>query len=168
MAYFISHIQYETSERGISLNHKEKRLADSGTLNPNPEEVTDPLFKGHVFFDAQDLIQVKYEMLRRVEKEGRSVAQVAKDFGFSRRHFYELQKQFSEAGLLGFLPEKRGPKGGHKLTSEIVAFIDTQIEKNSSLNATKLAEIVENQFNTKVHPRSIERALERKKKGQKP
>jgi len=40
-------------------------LRSSGTLNRNPQRVSDPLFSGHAFFDAQDLVQIKYEMLRR-------------------------------------------------------------------------------------------------------
>ncbi len=49
-------------------NHKQKRLREAGTLNPHPEKVTDELFRERSFFDRADLLQVKYEMLRCVEK----------------------------------------------------------------------------------------------------
>ena len=45
---------------------KRQTLRRHGTLNPEPESVTDPLFHGNDFFDPNDLVQVKYEMLRRV------------------------------------------------------------------------------------------------------
>ena len=46
---------------------KIKTLRQQGVLNSHPEAVTDPLFQTADFFDPQDLLQVKYEMLRRVE-----------------------------------------------------------------------------------------------------
>ena len=52
------------------------------------------------------------------------MTQAARDFGFSRRHFYALQKQFGEHGFPGFVPKKRGPKGAHKLTDDVVDFLD--------------------------------------------
>ena len=48
---------------------KKKKLTESGTLNPNAHKITDPLFKSNDFFDPDDLLQAKYEMLRRVEKD---------------------------------------------------------------------------------------------------
>ena len=46
---------------------KRKLLQQQGVLNPNAAQVKDPLFQSSDFFDAEDLVQVKYEMLRRVE-----------------------------------------------------------------------------------------------------
>lgn len=147
-----------------SSTHKKKKLTESGTLNPHAHKITDPLFSEHDFFDADDLLQAKYEMLRRVEKDGRSVTDATKNFGFSRRHFYVLQKQFSNEGLHGLLPEKRGPKSAHKLNDEIMDFITTQIEVDPSLGTSSIGAIIEKKFGIKAHRRSIERALERKKK----
>jgi transposase len=146
------------------LRGKRQKLASSGTLNPAPEKVQDRLFQSHTFFDPDDALQVKYEMLRRVEKDGRSVTQAAKDFGFSRRHFYALQKQFGEHGFQGFVPKKRGPKGAHKLTDDVVDFLDQARQAHPSGKAAELARRVHKQFGLTVHPRSVERALARKKK----
>ena len=46
---------------------KDASLAESRTLNPHPEAVTDPAFTAGAFFDPADLVQVKYEMVRAVE-----------------------------------------------------------------------------------------------------
>ena len=46
---------------------KTQALAASRTLNPRPEKVTDPAFCPGGFFDPADLVQVKYEMVRRAE-----------------------------------------------------------------------------------------------------
>ena len=144
---------------------KKKKLTESGTLNPNAHKITDPLFKSNDFFDPDDLLQAKYEMLRRVEKDERTVSDTAKSFGFSRRHFYVLQKQFANEGLHGLLAEKRGPKGAHKLNEKIMEFINTQMEKDPTLRPPDISMIIEKKFGIKAHRRSIERALERKKKG---
>ncbi|MCP4947116.1 MAG: hypothetical protein GY923_06385 [Aestuariibacter sp.] len=47
---------------------KRQLLQDSGTLNSHAEQVTDELFQQYAFFDREDLVQVKYEMLRCVDK----------------------------------------------------------------------------------------------------
>ena len=146
------------------VRQKRQLLQDSGTLNPHAERVTDELFQHYAFFDREDLVQVKYEMLRCVENEGRSVSQAARDFGFSRRHFYVIQRQFAERGFQGLVPEKRGPRGAHKLDAAVMAFVRQALEEDPSLKAPALARRIQAQFHRQVHPRSIERALARKKK----
>src|ERR687888_298362 len=44
---------------------KIRALLEEGTLNLTPEQVRDPKFQQNEFFDPRDLVQVKYEMLRR-------------------------------------------------------------------------------------------------------
>jgi hypothetical protein len=62
---------------------KESALRRHHALNPRPNAVRDPAFtSGNPFFDPRDLVQVKYEMLRRVREEGDSVSQAAAEFGF--------------------------------------------------------------------------------------
>ena len=63
-------------------------LRQRGTLNPRAQKVRDPLFATDAFFDARDLVQVKYEMVRRVRVDGQPVSQSATMFGFSRHHQY--------------------------------------------------------------------------------
>ena len=65
-------------------------LKKYGALNLRPERVKDTLFLEEEFFDPHDLMQTKYEMLRRVQKDGESVTQAASRFGFSRLSFYRI------------------------------------------------------------------------------
>ena len=120
-------------------NRKKKILQASGTLNRNPDNVSDDLFQERAFFDKTDLLQVKYEMLRCVEKESRPVSKAAQAFGFSRRHFYEIQKQFAEAGFQGLMPEKRGPRSAHKLDDEVLRFVRAAIDDDPTLKALALS-----------------------------
>jgi len=143
---------------------KLQTLLAQGTLNPRADDVRDPAFVDSEFFDPRDLVQVKYEMLRRVQSEGRSVADAAESFGVSRPTFYKAQADFAREGLAGLLPGKRGPRGPHKLTSKVMAFVIETLDEDPTLEAAAIAELVERKLGVHVHPRSIERALARVKK----
>ena len=60
---------------------KAAALAETRTLNPRPESVRDQEFGSSEFF-ARDLVQVKYEMVRRVRVDGAAVTRTAAAFGF--------------------------------------------------------------------------------------
>ncbi len=143
---------------------KLEALRAQGTVNARAQDVRDPGFLDSEFFDPRDLIQVKYEMLRRVRSDGRAVADTAASFGVSRPTFYKAQTDFERDGLAGLLPGKRGPRGPHKLTSEVVVFITRTVEKEPNLDIAALVERIEQKFGVRVHPRTIERALVRTKK----
>jgi hypothetical protein len=82
---------------------KLEALRDGGSLNPRPQDVSDPLFANDSFFDPRDLVQVKYEMLRRVQNEGHSVTGAATAFGFSRPSFYQALSALEQGGRALFL-----------------------------------------------------------------
>jgi transposase len=147
---------------------KRKALREHGTLNVRASAVKDPLFQNSEFFDPQDLVLVKYEMLRRVRVEGLSVATSAKAFGFSRVAFYQAQAAFQKEGLPGLLPRRRGPKGANKLTDAVLEFIDHQRAADSTLRSPQLAVLLRKHLRLAVHPRSIERALARRAKKGRP
>ncbi len=145
---------------------KLEALGKNGTLNAHPEVVTDDLFSESEFFDPRDLVQVKYEMLRRVRQDGMTVSQAAKIFGFSRVSYYQIQHAYEQHGLAGLMPHQRGPRHAHKLTEEVMAFISSCKEKTGYLQAADMAIRIKEHFGLSVHPRSIERALKRQlKKG---
>ena len=141
---------------------KRDALARQGALHRHPERVRDGLFLGHNFFDPQDLVQVRYEMLRRARVEGLSPTQAARSFGVSRTSFYHAAAAFAAGSLVGLLPKRRGPKQRHKLTGEVLGFLREQLAADASLRAARLAELVEAHFGRRIHPRSIERALAQK------
>jgi transposase len=143
---------------------KEEALRSQGALNPRPESVTDPKFKGDPFFDARDLVQVRYEMVRRVEVEGEPVTDTARAFGCSRPTFYKTKEALGSEGLPGLLPRKRGPRGGHKMKGEILAAVLSAKEEDSSVSPEDLARMVLSRFGVSVHPRTVRRALSRRKK----
>lgn len=143
---------------------KLRTLQQQGTLNPRPKAVRDELFLQNDFFDSRDLVQVKYEMLRRVRTEGESVTDAATSFGFSRPSFYQAQSAFEQDGLAGLVPQKRGPKQAHKLTEEVLTFIGELRQQEPSIRLPDLVKRIQQRFDTKVHPRSIERSLLRHQK----
>lgn len=144
-----------------TIDPKLQSLREQGTLNPHPQAVTDDLFAESEFFDPRDLMQVKYEMLRRVEKDRQSVTEAATKFGFSRPSFYQAQTAVARGGLAGLIPLKRGPKQARKLTAEIMEFLQQARQEDPTSRAASLASLIKERFDVAVHPRTVERALVR-------
>jgi transposase len=145
---------------------KTDALKALGVQHPHPERVTDSLFQDHDFFDPHDIVQVKYEMIRRVKKEGKSVTEAAAGFGFSRVAFYQAQAAYEAEGLAGLIPEKRGPRHARKLSPEVMAFVERLRHREPDLSHPELARRIEERFGFTIHVRSVERALERGQKKQ--
>jgi transposase len=143
---------------------KPDALRRHGSLNPHPGRVQDPLFATTDFFDARDLVQVKYEMVRRVRVDGQPVSRSAAAFGVSRPTLYQAQAALARGGLAALVPKKPGPRRSHKLSPEVVDFLDRARAEAPALRAPELARRVRVQFGRTVHPRSIERALARREK----
>ena len=143
---------------------KQDALRQHATLNPRPAGVLHALFATSEFFDPHDLLQVKYEMLRLVSVDKRSISEAAKACGFSRPSFYQAQAAFEQHGLAGLIAHKPGPHGGHKLTPAVMQFLTEARTADPGVRAERLATWVRKRFRVQVHPRSIERQLLRKKK----
>jgi len=117
---------------------KAAELARSRTLNAHPDAVRDEGFVSSEFFDARDLVQVKYEMVRKVETGDASVRGAADAFG------------------------------AHKLTDEVLDYAQTLLAADPALGSTALADAVGQHFAIAVHPRSVERALARREAARSP
>lgn len=139
---------------------RQQALIASGTAHPHPRAVSDPLFRDSAFFDPNDLVQVKYEMLRSVQMGALPVVQAALAFGLSRPVFYVTRAQFNREGLQGLLPRKRGPKQAHKLNDESLAVLAKAIhEKQNMPSGAELALLLAQRCGIQAHPRSIIRRL---------
>lgn len=143
---------------------KSEALRKQGSLNPHPEGIRDPLFAEEVFFDPRDLVQVKYEMVRRVRVDRQPVSRSADAFGFSRPSFYKAQAALDGGGLPALVPKRPGPRRAHKLDDEVLDFLERALAKEGALPSVELARRVEKRFGRSVHPRSVERALKRRGK----
>ncbi len=146
-------------------NSKLEELRRRNALHPHPERVTSELFTSGVFFDPHDAVQVKYEMLRRVRVDGISVTRAVKEHGYTRPTFYEAKKAVEQDGIAGLLPAKRGPHSAHKLSKEVMAYVGELLRESPALVTRELVKEISKRFGIKVHPRSVERALDREKKG---
>jgi transposase len=142
---------------------KVKALLEEGTLNPTPEKVRDQKFQENEFFDPRDIVQVKYEMLRRVSIENASVTHATKEYGVSRPTYYQSKASFDKGGIAGLVPRKRGPRGPHKLQGEALAFVEQQLVAGEPVRARELAKLIRQKFAFNIHPRTIERAVAGKK-----
>jgi len=145
-----------------SKHPKVRALLEEGTLHPAPEKVHDAKFHDSEFFDPHDVVQVKYEMLRRVSVENASVTNATEEYGVSRPTYYQTKASFDESGIAGLVPKKRGPRGPHKLQGEVLAFIQEQLVAGEPIRARELAKLIRQKFGLDVHPRTIERAVVKK------
>lgn len=150
--------------RGAGKDRKVEALQAQRSLNPRPEAVKDEAFAGSEFLDPRDLVQVKYEMVRRVRVEGDAVSRSAAAFGFSRPSFYQAAAALGAGGLPALVPARPGPRRAHKLSAEVVAFAEAALAEDPSLRARDLVGPIAERFGISVHPRSIERALARKRR----
>ena len=103
-------------------------------------------------------------MLRRHSVEEASIVEVASRFGVSRPTVYQAQAAFQQAGLSGLLPRHRGPKEGHKLSTEVIEYVRTLRAGEPGLTTVACVQAVQEKFGIAVHRRSLERALSGKKK----
>jgi transposase len=147
-------------------DEKARALRAAGALNTHATALNDPAFRTHPFFDARDLVQVKYEMLRRVQVDGQSITQTTANFGFSRPVFYAAQAALARGGLPALVPQRPGPRRRHKLRPEIHHFLQQVRLEEPTAHLGELAERVETRFGVRLHPRTLERVLGPRPKSQ--
>ncbi|HUY49274.1 MAG TPA: hypothetical protein VMV92_26725, partial [Streptosporangiaceae bacterium] len=82
---------------------------------------------------------------------------------YSRPSYYQAAAALAASGLDGLVPAKPGPRGGHKLTEQILIWAEQQLAADPALKAARLAGPIAGEFGVRVHPRSIERALARRR-----
>jgi transposase len=143
---------------------KSEALREHGSFNPRLQKVHDELFQQSEFFDPRDLVQVKYEMLRRVRVDDISVTRASAAFGVSRPTYYQAQAALDRGGIPALVSKRPGPRQAHKLSDAVLQFIDEQRLRDKTLRAVALAQMVQERFGMSLHPRSIERALSRRQK----
>jgi transposase len=142
-------------------NPRVQALVEEGTLNPSPEKIKDPKFLESEFFDPHDIVQVKYEMLRRVSVENAPVTGATDEYGVSRPTFYQTKASFEKAGIAGLVPRKRGPQGPHKVQGEVLQFIQEQVVTGKPIRARQLTKQILKRFGLDIHPRTIERVVKK-------
>ena len=139
---------------------KHTEMRGNGTFNYRANKVLSEVFAGSAFFDAHDLIQVKYEMLRAASKRQGDVTSVAAVFGFSRVSFYHIKKEFEENGIAGLAPKKRGPKGSRKLKGDDLEFAKGLVGTHTKL---QIVTLLREERGVVVSKRTLERQLSDKK-----
>lgn len=84
--------------------------------------ISDPRFISGSFFNPDDSVQVRYEMLRRVENGESTVKDATAMYGYSRQAYYDFREAFGKGGMIALAAKKAGPKGPRKMTDEVKKF----------------------------------------------
>ena len=143
-----------------SLTSKKDEMRKNGSFNRRANEVSEGIFKRYQFFDASDIIQVKYEMLRAVEYGDGDVSSTSKSFGFSRVSYYQIKKEFDENGIAGLMPKKRGPKGSRKVNQDDIEFAKTLVYTHTK---AQIVALLKEERGVEISKRTLERQLSDKK-----
>ena len=126
-------------------------------LNLEPERVQDPNFIQQTdFFDPKDIVQVKYEFLRRCEVEKKEVASTCHDFGFSRTTYYNVQRAFYNGGLPQLMGKPRGRQKPIKLTETVLGFLIAEKARNNNLAAKEMAKRLKERHQVDLTERMIQ------------
>lgn len=144
---------------------KTEILKKNGTYNRNYHAVKAEEFQQGIFFDAKDLAQVKYEMLRSVAKGENSVLEASSKYGFSRQSFYSIKNVMEKEGIGALIPKKTGPKDSHKLTTECQAFIDRYAESHPDAKSSEINKAMQAETGVCVHDRTVGRYMSKKDRG---
>ena len=163
-AVYIFNITVMKNNIPSNKDSKNDALRAAGTQHPNPNVVQDEAFLQGGFFDPNDLVQVKYEMLRRHRDKQKSVTEVAKTFGTSRQAFYAAKALFDNQGIPGLIPKRRGPRGAHKCSEEVLDFAEQWKKLHKTERSSRLSEAIEKRFRISINHRSVDRALVLRKK----
>jgi len=103
------------------------------------------------------------EMVRKVRAGGAPVTEAAAAFGYSRPAYYAAAAALESSGLDGLVPARPGPRGASKLTEEVLAWAEEQLAASPGLRPAQLPDRIGDAFGVRVHPRSVERALARRR-----
>ncbi len=142
---------------------KAKTLIESGSFNRNADSVRNPMFRSNPYFDPQDLVQVKYEMLRAVKTNGLNVSEASLQFGFSRTAYYKIEKRFYDAGIDGLCAKKTGPKFPSKITPDIIEFVAQLKGDDPGIINDNIVERIREEKGVSIHKRSLQRVQAKKK-----
>ena len=146
---------------------KSKRdiLIENGTYNKNKDKVTADDFQHSIFFDPTDVVQVKYEMLRSVEKGGKSITEASHEYGLSRETYYKSKRRFDSEGMYGLTSKESGPKSPHKMTQEVCDYIDGYLVDHPDAKSTQVCDVILADLNISLSYKTIDRYLAKKALG---
>lgn len=140
-------------------------LKENGTYNPDGHSVLAEDFQHGIFFDPYDLLQVKYEMLRSVEKKELSVTEASDKYGLSRQTYYITKERMEKGGIFALLPRKTGPQKNIKLTDAGLHFIDRYLAQHPDAGSHEVNCALAAETGINVHDRTIARYLSKKRQG---
>ena len=149
------------ARRGSAEDPKVAALRESRCLNPHPGQVTDEAFLAEEFFDARDAVQVKYEMVRASAWTARRSPPQRQRSGTPGRRTTRQPPRWPPPGWTAWCRPSPGPRGGHKLTGQILSWAEQQLAGDPALRRPAWPGRSPTAFGVRVHPRSIERALAR-------
>jgi hypothetical protein len=115
--------------------------------------------KGKLAVPAEDGVLRKFAMLYEGVCEGLGATQAARQHGYTKQRFYQLQAALAQGGVRALQGSKRGPKGPYRCTEEVVR----QVIRYRFLDPDASAAVIARKLNQTGHGisvRSVQRVIE--------
>lgn len=142
---------------------KREALKEAKAWNPDAELVKADIFHSHPFFDPEDRVQVKYEMIRAREIERVPLKEACAQFCFTRESYRHILERFHAEGIKGLFERTRGRRGPIKAKEPVREFIREEYARNKGLSAEDLALLCSQKFDVAISQRTIFRVLEKRR-----
>ena len=151
-----------------SKTSKRQALQQVRAFNPHPEQVKAQRFETYAFFDPEDKVQVKYEMLRQREVDRAPLVVSCREFGFTRESYRQVLERFRSEGMGGLFGRKPGRRQPLKVSESVRNWLRNEHGREESLGADELARRCAEQTGVRLSRRTVYRVLadaeEQKKK----
>ncbi|MDI6785296.1 MAG: helix-turn-helix domain-containing protein [bacterium] len=115
------------------------------------------------FFKLQDLVQIRYEMLRESITSGKSISEICVKYNYSRERFYHFKKRFEEEGIVGLMNRRGGPKKPHKINKEIeeIIIVKRKNKGKNGKNIYTIAQELKKEGIIEISAKTVERVLKK-------
>lgn len=131
-------------------------------LYPTPDRVQDARFVEHQeFFDPNDSVQVKYELLRDCHVQGCDVVSASQRFGVSRTTYYNVLRAFHQGGIPGLVGHARGRPKPLKLNDYVLGYLISEKARDPNLPASKMVERLQARYDVELSTRMIQHVWQR-------
>lgn len=109
--------------------------------------------------EPSDTVAWKFTMLLKASiTNEKTIEQIAREFGYTREHFYVIKKQYEEGGSQALLDKPKGPKSNYRRTKEIEKKIIRHRFLDPDANCEVIAQKM-NQTGDQISQRSVERTI---------
>jgi len=113
---------------------------------------------GKLNIKENDIAAKKLAILIDVKCKGLGPTEAAKNYGYTKQHYYNILKAYNERGIIGLFNHKTGPKHNYVRTDEVTKQIISYKVLDPDISADVIVQKL-NQLGYKISKRSVQRTI---------